>query len=133
VSRETVVEALDELEESLVALWAAVHKVRQALVDDTAPEMEMERATPARRLLVVVAEHYDVTVADLTGPSRRRDILRPRRVAMYLLRDHLHLTYPSIGRLLHRDHSTVVYGARRVRDEEDTAQLAELLEDYSAP
>jgi chromosomal replication initiation ATPase DnaA len=120
--------ALGRLEGSLRELGNAVQELRRALADDPGLPPAFTEQTAAERVLVAVARYYDVTVAGLSSPSRRRELTRPRQVAMFLLHVHLGLSYPAIGRLLGRDHSTIVHGVRRVTQEEDVEKLAELLE-----
>lgn len=72
--------------------------------------------TPGREVIAYVANHFDLTVAELTGERRTRHVARPRQVAMYAMR-HVceHLSYPAIGGLLGgRDHTTVLHGVRKI-------------------
>jgi len=74
------------------------------------PEVEPER------ILEVVAEYYELAIADLNSAHRHRALAHPRQVAMYLLREETDLSLPQIGALLGgRDHTTVLYGYERVR------------------
>jgi len=68
----------------------------------------------ARTVLTLVANHYEVSYAEITGPSRLRRISLPRQVAMYLIRKHCpHMSYPRIGELFcGRDHTTAMHGER---------------------
>lgn len=45
---------------------------------------------------------------------KRRAIVRPRQIAMYLARDLAGLSYPKIGQYFERDHTTVIVGVRRI-------------------
>jgi chromosomal replication initiation ATPase DnaA len=84
----------------------------QALFDGTA----LARVAPAKRISVdmvkrFVAERYGVSVSDLESKSRRREVVRPRQVAMHLARRVTDQSYPQIARRFGpRDHSTVVHG-----------------------
>lgn len=63
----------------------------------------------------VIASYYRLTIADLTGRSRSKEIVRPRQVAMYLAREELQATLPQIGEALGgRDHTTVMYGVNKI-------------------
>lgn len=68
-----------------------------------------ERATSAADIIRFVAHHYGIRVADLKGRSNRRSIALPRQVAMYLIREILSLSFPEIGRIFSKHHSTVIY------------------------
>lgn len=72
------------------------------------------RRTPGRDIVAEIAALYDVTVADLTGPSRRKRITHPRQHAMWEVRRRApHLSLPQIGRLFGgRDHTTIIHGLR---------------------
>lgn len=69
------------------------------------------------QILKAVADFYNVTVADLTGRSRKKEMVEPRQVAMYLLRDILRMSYPYIGEKLGRDHTTVIHSFEKINQE----------------
>jgi len=74
-----------------------------------------ERKTTPADIIRFVAHHYGVRVADLKGRSNRRSIALPRRVAMYLIRNILHLSFPEIGSIFSKHHSTVIYAVDTVQ------------------
>jgi chromosomal replication initiator protein len=62
-----------------------------------------------------VTHHYGVTHDALVGSSRRKDIVTPRQVAMYLARQETNASLPEIGKFLGgRDHSTVLHGSQKI-------------------
>ena len=72
-------------------------------------------------ILQVVAEYYRVELADLTGRSRNKEIVLPRQVAMYLLREETDASLPQIGDLLGgRDHTTVMYAHDKISEQIET-------------
>lgn len=72
-----------------------------------------------------VAAAFDVKPKELLGPSRLRNILIARQVAMLLAHDVGHFSLPVVGRAFGRDHSTVLHAVRKVRDRmEDDRTLA---------
>jgi len=81
------------------------------------PLLPQERhATPAD-IIRFVAHHYGVKVADLKGRDNRRSVAFPRQVAMYLIREILTLSYPEIGKLFAKHHSTVMYSVETITEE----------------
>lgn len=65
-----------------------------------------------------VALYYSVDVRVLQGRGRSRNIVVPRQVAMYLLREETDLSLVDIGALLGgRDHTTVMYGCDKMSEE----------------
>lgn len=63
-----------------------------------------------------VAREFGVSVEQLCGLSRRREVVQARHVAMYVLRENRGLSFPLIGRALGgRDHTTVLRAVERMR------------------
>lgn len=69
------------------------------------------------QILKAVAEFYNVEIEDLIGRSRKKEMVEPRQVAMYLLRDILRMSYPYIGEKLGRDHTTVIHSFEKINQE----------------
>lgn len=69
------------------------------------------------QILKAVAEFYNVQVEDLVGRSRKKGMVEPRQVSMYLLRDVLRMSYPYIGEKLKRDHTTVIHSFEKINQE----------------
>lgn len=62
-----------------------------------------------------VAKCFDVTVEDLKDQTRRRDIIAPRHIAMYLTKEMTRNSLPGIGRSFgNRDHSTVIHAVNKI-------------------
>lgn len=73
----------------------------------------------------IVFAHFDVLKADILGPCRLKRFVYPRQVSMYLLRILLRLSLPEIGRIMHRDHTTVMHAVRKII-EAQTDEVKEL-------
>ena len=73
----------------------------------------------ARQIIERCARHYQVSVEDIVGPKRDKDIVVPRQVAMYMLRSELHLSFPKIARELGRkDHTTAIHSVEKIEKEQ---------------
>lgn len=69
-------------------------------------------------ILGATARHYEVAAADLRSKGRRHELVVPRQVAMYLIRELTPHSYPEIGQFFSgRDHSTVVYAVQKVTEQ----------------
>ncbi len=68
-------------------------------------------------ILKAVAEFYGVSLEAMAGPNRRKEIVEPRQVAMFLLRDISDLSYPYIGEKLGRDHTTAIHAHEKINNE----------------
>jgi len=74
-----------------------------------------ERETSPSDIIRFVAQHYGIRVADLKGRSNRRSIGLPRQVAMYLIRDILQVSFPEIGKIFGKHHSTAMYAVDNIQ------------------
>lgn len=73
----------------------------------------------ARQIIERCARHYQVSVEDIVGPKRDKDIVVPRQIAMYMLRSELHLSFPKIARELGRkDHTTAIHSVDKIEKEQ---------------
>ena len=79
----------------------------------------------------VVSSYYNVTVEDLKGPRRNREITVPRQIAMYLCREMTDCSMSRIGDAMGgRDHTTVLHGCDKVAEDLRTSEsLGALMDD----
>ena len=68
-----------------------------------------------RRLKEAVGRRFGVTVAEINSKSRLGRLVVPRQVVMILARHFTRLSMPQIGRALGRDHTTILYGVRKLQ------------------
>lgn len=72
----------------------------------------------AKQIIEKTARHFQIPVEDILGPKRDKDIVVPRQVAMYMLRNELHLSFPKIARELGRkDHTTAIHSVEKIQKE----------------
>jgi chromosomal replication initiator protein len=120
---ERVVENIRELEGALTRITAYAALTHQEITLDMAADVLQDLLPPAHhlpitagRILTATAAAFDVTVAELEGPSRRQPLARARQVAMYLCRQLTDLSLPRLGALFGgRDHTTVLHGIKTVQ------------------
>jgi chromosomal replication initiator protein len=72
----------------------------------------------AKQIIERTARHFQVSMDDILGPKRDKDIVVPRQIAMYILRSELHLSFPKIARELGRkDHTTAIHSVEKIEKE----------------
>jgi len=73
------------------------------------------KAITVNLIIQVVADHYNLTTADILSQKRSKDIAYPRQIAMYLSRNMTNSPLQEIGKLMGgRDHSTVLHGIEKI-------------------
>lgn len=122
---EAISENIRELEGFLNRL-TAYHEIRgtaptldsaKTLLASIYPQQQTSGLTP-KRVLAVVSEHFDVSLSDILGQSRKKELVMPRQIAMFLLRETIKYSYPSIGLALGgRDHTTAMHACNKVQSE----------------
>ncbi|MBO9344958.1 MAG: chromosomal replication initiator protein DnaA [Chloroflexi bacterium] len=91
---------------------------------DTLADLVGRRAhiTPSQ-VIETVAKFYNISVAEMVSPARNKELVQPRQVAMYLIRQETDASLPEIGNLLGgRDHTTVLHGIERIKDRLETEE-----------
>ena len=71
-----------------------------------------------RKIIQMVAEFYDLKEKEIVALSRKKEVVRPRQIAMYLLREELKSSYPLIGQKFGgKDHTTAIYACEKIAKE----------------
>ena len=60
------------------------------------------------KIFSIVNEKYGVSKDELAGPKRNKDIAAARHICIFLIREMTEMSFPNIGKLLERDHTTVM-------------------------
>ncbi len=74
-------------------------------------------------ILQTVSNFYSMPVDQILANKRSKDTVRPRQMAMYLVRKLTNYSLPEIGKVFCRDHTTVMHACNKIEDERK--QLAE--------
>ena len=68
-----------------------------------------------KKIIQIVAEFYDLKDKDILAASRKKEIVKPRQIAMYLLRQELKNSFPFIGRKFNgKDHTTAIHSYKKI-------------------
>jgi len=77
-----------------------------------------KKMTTYKNIIQAVAEFYDINTHELINRCRRKEVVYPRQIAMYLIRGELKKSFPFIGEKLGgRDHTTVMYACEKLNKE----------------
>jgi chromosomal replication initiator protein len=111
-----------ELEGALIRV-SAFASLQRSSADSAMAEMVLKDLFPDDReqevsvqlIMDEVADYFSLTVEDLCSPSRSRQLVTARQIAMYLTRELTDLSLPRIGKAFGgRDHTTVMHAKQKI-------------------
>ncbi len=118
---ETIQSNIRELEGALNRLMVycqlnnAVPTIEQAKAVLVGVASSKKRVISVKKLMEIVADFYNITIEDLLRQSRRKEYVKPRQIAMFLMREELENSFPSIGEHFGgRDHTTVMHAVDKI-------------------
>lgn len=80
-------------------------------------EKPKHRVIRTERIIETVSQYFRLRTQDLIGDSRRKEVVRPRQIAMYLLRSENGFSFPTIGHTFGgKDHTTVMHACGKIED-----------------
>ncbi len=87
----------------------------QSMEEPIGFEITPRRIANFQDVMESVSRYYSVSVQDMIGQSRVREILVPRQIAMHLLKKYLRMSYVRIGEVFEgRDHTTVMNAVEKI-------------------
>lgn len=109
-------------------LTPTLENVKKILFSISSASKQSGAVSP-RQLIELVSEFYDLTLDEIMGKSREKRLAFPRQITMYLLREELRCSYPTIGAELGgRDHTTAMHAYEKISNiiEEDEKTRQEI-------
>lgn len=93
-------------------------EISMPLINSALAEIFPQGGTASpEEVIRAVCESYHIPPEKLAGRSRSKDVVLPRQVAMYLLREDINASLPQIGAALGgRDHTTVMYACDKIAE-----------------
>ncbi len=84
----------------------------------------IKNSTRPRKTLAVsdvvekIARYYEIDPSSIYEKTRRKEIVKPRQLIMYILREDFQVSYPAIGQKLGgRDHTTVIHSCEKIKND----------------
>jgi chromosomal replication initiator protein len=69
-------------------------------------------------IIDAVSRFFDIAIKEITGKSRKKELVYPRQITMYLMRKEANISYPTIGQELGgRDHTTAMHAFNKLEKE----------------
>ncbi len=104
-----------------------ISEIRQSLRAFSRPQ----KTISIKNIVAKVAEFYGIDEETIYEKTRKREVVRPRQIVMYLLREDFNISYPTIGsKIGNRDHTTVMHSCEKIKQQVFTdALLAKEIQD----
>ena len=101
-----------------IKMAANSHEITMALAQRIIEPFYQPHAVlvDANMIIETVCKYFGIAVEEMMGKSRAKPIAHPRQIAMYLARSHTSLSFPDLERIFERDHTTVLYAVRKIKD-----------------
>jgi chromosomal replication initiator protein len=102
---------------SIAEIMRKLNKDPHETEDHVGFTMTPKKVATFQDVLEAVSRYYSVSVQDMLGVSRVREILMPRQIAMHLLKKYLRMSYVRVGELFgDRDHTTVMNAVQKIEE-----------------
>jgi chromosomal replication initiator protein len=119
-----------ELEGALNRIMANAQLKNEAVTVETVKRLLASLTNQPRRggltpkqVVQVVASFFDIRMEDLLGTSRKKELVVPRQISMYLIREEIKASFPAIGQELGgRDHTTAMHACLKIAQELETSE-----------
>lgn len=76
--------------------------------------LERERGVSVREIQDATCEYFDVKRTEMLSQRKDRRVTNARMIAVYLACEKTDHSLPEIGRMFHRDHTTILHGRRKI-------------------
>lgn len=98
----------------LLGRTVSIDEVKQIIKNSTRPR----RTLAISDVVDKVAQYFDVDTGSIYEKTRRKEIVKPRQIIMYILREDFQVSYPAIGQKLGgRDHTTVIHSCEKIKND----------------
>lgn len=98
-----------KLHETPISIALAKTAFNEAISDEHVGE-----EIKPENIISAVANYYKLAQNDIVGKSKKKEIVIPRQICCFLMRDLLNLPLDAIGEALGRDHTTILYSKDKI-------------------
>lgn len=80
--------------------------------------LKPKKSISVKDIVKLVSDFYNINESHIYEKTRKKEVVKPRQVIMYLLREDMNISYPSIGEKLGgRDHTTVIHSCEKIKED----------------
>ncbi len=94
-------------------------KMVKNILNDLTNNNQIKSVSP-KDVLDIVCQFYNISSKDILGGKRKKELVTPRQIAIYIMREELNTSYPTIGdELGGRDHTTAMHAYNKIKREKE--------------
>jgi chromosomal replication initiator protein len=100
-------------------------EIRQLVKENARPK----KTISLKEVVKIITDFYNIEEHSIYEKTRKKEVVKPRQVIMYILREDLSISYPTIGEKLGgRDHTTVIHSCEKIKHDlkEDVSLFQEV-------
>ncbi|SQD92218.1 Chromosomal replication initiator protein DnaA [Candidatus Bipolaricaulis anaerobius] len=91
--------------------------VTPAMLEEILPKEDLSRKLTVEAIKAEVAAAYRIPVSDIESPSRKKELVQARQIAIYLARELTETSFPALGRSFGgRDHTTIMHSYQKMQE-----------------
>jgi chromosomal replication initiator protein len=91
-----------------------LNELRELIKNNTKPK----KMISYKEVVKIISDFYKIDEESIYEKTRRKEIIKPRQIIMYILREDFNISYPSIGdKMGGRDHTTVIHSCEKIKRE----------------
>jgi chromosomal replication initiator protein len=88
----------------------------KTIISSASSYQKRDSALTVKQIISTVIKFFDIEINDLLGSSRKKELVVPRQITMFLLREEVKCSYPTIGQEIGgRDHTTAMHACEKIR------------------
>ena len=101
-------------------------EIKNLIKNNTKPKKNIS----VKEVIKLVSDFYNIAEESVYDKTRKKEVVKPRQVIMYILREDFNVSFPSIGEKMGgRDHTTVIHSCEKVKEDLKTDSI--LVEEIS--
>jgi len=94
-------------------------KIVKNILNDLTNNNQIKPVSP-KDVLEIVSQFYNIAQKDLIGGKRKKELVTPRQISIFIMREELKTSYPTIGEVLGgRDHTTAIHAYNKINKEKE--------------
>ena len=98
----------------LVGTKATIEMAKEQLKNMVVEQVTINANYSINDVFTATANYFNVSLVDMKGASRSKNIRIPRQIAIYIAYNYGHFTQSDIGKYLNKDHTSVRYSVQQV-------------------